>query len=137
VGVDAALLVISRSSPHPDLAAQVIAKLLSPARFPGLVEAYSPHGFFSGGPFAFAPLKRHQALPIYARDEWKRQIVEEVLPHGRAPHADAGPTPVFAALTNAFGQALSAAATQGKPPAEALAIVDQVARAADEKRPKR
>jgi ABC-type glycerol-3-phosphate transport system substrate-binding protein len=138
VGVDAALLVISRTSPHPDLAAQVIAALLSPARYPGLVEAYDPHGFFpGGGPFGFAPLKRHQALPIYTRDEWKRQIVQAVLPHGRAPHADAGATPVFAALTTAFGQALSAAATQGKPPAEALAVVAEAATAADERRAKR
>jgi hypothetical protein len=78
-------------------------------------------------------LKRDAGIDFFTKDQWNRQIQQEIIPHALAPFSDGGRNPVFDDLgVAAFGDALQMVVS-GKTPQEAVQFLDGKAKEAAEK----
>lgn len=120
------LIVVNKNSPHYDLIGQVIKKIMSKERYPGNLEA--------AGSYWFSALKAYKDIDFFTKDEWNRQIQQDVIPYGLPEFADGGRNPVLDDIgVAAFGDALQMVGVQGKTPQEALAFLEQKAKDAEAK----
>jgi ABC-type glycerol-3-phosphate transport system substrate-binding protein len=123
---DGLLLVINRRSPHVDLCAQVIKKIMSRERFPGNLEAVGGHWF--------SPLKAYKDIDVFARDPWHRMIQSDVVPSSLPAFANGGRSAVLDDIgAAAFGDALQMVVAGGKTPQDAVAFLEERARAAEDR----
>jgi len=122
---DGFMLVINKG-PNVEESKRIIAKILSKERYPGNLEA--------AGSYWFSALKTHAEIDFFTKDEWNKQIQQEVIPHALAPFSDGGRNPILDDLgVAAWGDALQMVGAQGKSPEEAVKYLAQKAKEAEEK----
>jgi len=79
-------------------------------------------------------LKNYAAIDFFTKDEWNKQIQQEVIPYALSPFADGGRNPVFDDIgVAAWGDAMQMVGAQGKSPEEAIKYLAQKAKEAEEK----
>jgi ABC-type glycerol-3-phosphate transport system substrate-binding protein len=122
---DGFMLVINKG-PNVEESKRIIAKILSKERYPGNLEA--------AGSYWFSALKNYAAIDFFTKDEWNKQIQQEVIPFALAPFADGGRNPVLDDIgVAAWGEALQLVGAQGKSPEEGIKHLAQKAKEAEEK----
>ena len=121
---DGFMLVINKG-PNVEQARQIVQKILSKDRYPGNLEA--------AGSYWFSVLKRDAGIDFFTKDEWNKQIQQEIIPHAQAPFAEGGRNPALDDIgVSAVGDALQMVVS-GKTPAEAVKFLDGKAKEAAEK----
>ena len=122
---DGFMLVINKG-PNVEESKKIIAKILSKERYPGNLEA--------AGSYWFPALKNYANIDFFTKDEWNKQIAQDVIPYALSPFADGGRNPVFDDISIAStGDALQMVGAQGKSPEEALKYLAQKTKEAEEK----
>lgn len=123
---DGFMLVINKNSPYIEESKRIIAKIMSKDRYPGNLEA--------AGSYWFSALKNYATIDFFTKDEWNKQIQQDIIPHALSPFADGGRNPIYDDIgVAAFGEAMQMVGAQGKTPEEAIKYLDQKAREAEEK----
>jgi len=122
---DGFMLVINKG-PNVEESKRIIAKILSKERYPGNLEA--------AGSYWFPALKNYANIDFFTKDEWNKQIAQDVIPYALAPFSDGGRNPVFDDLgVNSWGDALQMVGADGKSPEEAIKFLQQKAKEGEEK----
>ncbi|MCC6178263.1 MAG: extracellular solute-binding protein [Chloroflexi bacterium] len=120
---DGFMLVINKNTPHVDKAKQIIKKILSKERYPGNLEA--------AGSYWFSVLKDHANIDFFTKDEWNKQIQQDIIPYAIAPFAEGGRNPIFDDLgISAVGDAMQMVAVNGKTAQEGISYLDDKAKEA-------
>ncbi|MFN8635801.1 MAG: extracellular solute-binding protein [Chloroflexota bacterium] len=122
---DGFMLVINKG-PNVEESKKIIAKILSKERYPGNLEA--------AGSYWFPALKNYANIDFFTKDEWNKQIAQDVIPYALAPFVDGGRNPVFDDIQiSATGDAMQMVGAQGKSPEEAIKFLAQKTKEAEEK----
>lgn len=122
---DGFMLVINKG-PNVEESKRIISKILSKERYPGNLEA--------AGSYWFSALKNYANIDFFTKDEWNKQIAQEVIPFALAPFADGGRNPVFDDIQiSATGDAMQMVGVQGKSVEEAVKFLDAKAKEAEAK----
>jgi multiple sugar transport system substrate-binding protein len=122
---DGFMLVINKG-PNVEESKKIIAKILSKERYPGNLEA--------AGSYWFSALKTHANIDFFTKDEWNKQIQNDVITYALSPFADGGRNPIYDDIGVAsWGDAMQMVGAQGKSPEEAVKFLAQKAKEAEEK----
>jgi ABC-type glycerol-3-phosphate transport system substrate-binding protein len=122
---DGFMLVINKG-PNVEESKRIIAKILSKERYPGNLEA--------AGSYWFPALKNYANIDFFTKDEWNKQIAQEVIPYAFSPFADGGRNPIYDDIGVAsWGDAMQMVGANGKSPEEAIKLLAQRAKEAEEK----
>ena len=122
---DGFMLVINKG-PNVEESKRIIAKILSKERYPGNLEA--------AGSYWFPALKNYANIDFFTKDEWNKQIAQDVIPYALAPFADGGRNPAFDDIQIAnTGDAMQMVGADGKSPEEAIKFLQQKAIEAEQK----
>ena len=122
---DGFMLVINKG-PNVEESKKIIAKILSKERYPGNLEA--------AGSYWFSALKTHANIDFFTKDEWNKQIQQDVITYALSPFADGGRNPIYDDIGVAsWGDAMQMVGAQGKSPEEAVKFLAQKAKEAEEK----
>ncbi|MFN8523491.1 MAG: extracellular solute-binding protein [Chloroflexota bacterium] len=123
---DGFMLVINKNSPYIEESKRIIQKILSKDRYPGNLEA--------AGSYWFSALKNYAGIDFFTKDEWNKQIQQEVIPYALAPFADGGRNPIYDDIgVAAIGEALQMVGASGKSNEDAVKYLDQKAKEAETK----
>jgi multiple sugar transport system substrate-binding protein len=118
-------LVINKG-PNVEESKRIIAKIMSKERYPGNLE--------KAGSYWFSALKTHANIDFFTKDEWNKQIQQEVIPHAHSPFTEGGRNPIYEDVGVAsWGDALQLVGAQGKSAEDAIKLLDERAKAAAEK----
>jgi hypothetical protein len=99
---------------------------MSKERYPGNLE--------KAGSYWFSALKTHANIDFFTKDEWNKQIQQEVIPHAHSPFTEGGRNPIYEDVGVAsWGDALQLVGAQGKSAEDAIKLLDERAKAAAEK----
>lgn len=122
---DGFMLVINKG-PNVEESKKIIAKILSKERYPGNLEA--------AGSYWFPALKNYGNIDFFTKDEWNKQIAQEVIPFAFSPYADGGRNPIYDDVGVAsWGDAMQMVGADGKSPEEAVKLLQTRAKEAQEK----
>ncbi len=122
---DGFMLVINKG-PNVEESKRIVAKILSKERYPGNLEA--------AGSYWFSVLKAHANIDFFTKDEWNKQIQQDIIPHAIAPFSDGGRNPVFDDLgVAAVGEALQMVGANGKSAEEAVKYLETKAKEGEAK----
>lgn len=123
---DGFMFVINKNTPYVEESKRIIQKALSKERYPGNLEA--------AGSYWFSALKNYADIDFFTKDQWNKQIQQEIIPHAFSPYVDGGRNPIYDDLgVAAWGEALQMVGTQGKSPEEAIKYLDTKAKEAEAK----
>jgi multiple sugar transport system substrate-binding protein len=122
---DGFMLVINKG-PNVEESKKIIAKILSKERYPGNLEA--------AGSYWFSALKTHANIDFFTKDEWNKQIQQDVITYALSPFADGGRNPIYDDIGVAsWGDAMQLVGAQGKSAEEGVKLLAQRAKEAEEK----
>jgi hypothetical protein len=88
----------------------------------------------AAGSYWFPALKSYANIDFFTKDEWNKQIAQDVIPYALSPYADGGRNPVYDDIgVNNWGDAMQMVGADGKSPEEAIKFLQQKALEAEEK----
>ena len=120
------IMLVINKGPNVEESKKIIAKILSKERYPGNLEA--------AGSYWFPALKNYGNIDFFTKDEWNKQIAQEVIPFAFSPYADGGRNPIYDDVGVAsWGDAMGMVGADGKSPEEAVKLLQQRAKEAQEK----
>jgi hypothetical protein len=120
------MFVINKNTPYVEESKRIIMKALSKERYPGNLEA--------AGSYWFSALKNYAGIDFFTKDEWNKQIQNDVISHAYSPYADGGRNPIYDDIGVAsWGEAMQMVGAGGKTPEEAIKYMDTKAKEAEAK----